>query len=101
MPEFSCRLKTHLFLHLADLNLDQPTAIILKDVVLYCTYNIMSFCRYEAFNSIVRCQNIYGNWQSPSKDIAKNFATIENLRFLCDGGHHNNTMYVKHKIKLS
>jgi hypothetical protein len=83
MLEFSCRLKTHLFLHLAN------------DLFEFGPISCYNTERYEAFNSIVRCQNIYGNRHSPSKDIANNFATTENLRFVCEGGCHDNTMYVK------
>ncbi len=34
----------------------------------------------------MRTHNIYANRAAPSRDIAKSFATIEHLRFLCDGG---------------
>jgi hypothetical protein len=80
MLEFSCRLKTHLFLHLAN------------DLFEFGPISCYNTERYEAFNSIVRCQNIYGNRHSPSKDIANNFATTENLRFVCEGGCHDNTI---------
>ena len=42
--------------------------------------------RFEAFNSLIRTQNIYGNRQSPSRDIARRFLTLEYLRFICSGG---------------
>ena len=34
-------------------------------------------------------QNIYGNKGAPSRDIAYHFATIEHLRYICDGGCSN------------
>ena len=41
---------------------------------------------------------MHGNRDSPSKDIAHiKFSVLENLRFLCDGGHHDdlpNTRYM-------
>lgn len=75
MPVYSKRLKTHLVLHLVDNMTDfGPTEC----------YNTE---RYEAFNSVVRAQNIYGNRHSPSKDIAYNFAVLQHLRFLCSGGY--------------
>ena len=45
----------------------------------------------------MRAQNIYGNCHCPSKDIAISFSIVENLRFICDGGQHQNlpnNMYV-------
>ena len=48
-------------------------------------------CRYEAFNSLIRTKNIYGNRHSPSKDIAYNFAVLEHLRFICSGGYYDET----------
>ena len=45
--------------------------------------------RCESFNGSVRMQNIYGNKQAPSRDIANHFACIEYLRFLCEGGVFN------------
>ena len=44
------------------------------------------FCRCETFNSFIRVQNIFGNKGAPSRDIACHFATIEHLRYICDGG---------------
>ena len=46
----------------------------------------LKYCRCEAFNSILRTFNVFGNRQSPSKDIAHCFAVLEHLRFLGDGG---------------
>ena len=39
--------------------------------------------RYEAFNALVRIQNIFSNKKSPSKDIAYRFSVIEHMRMLC------------------
>ena len=45
--------------------------------------------RCESFNSSVRLQNIYGNKQAPSRDIANHFAIVEHLRYICGGGLFN------------
>eukprot|EP00731_Ephydatia_muelleri_P021977 Em0014g568a len=37
----------------------------------------------------VHLQNIYGNKQAPSRDIAKHFATVEHLCYICGGGLFN------------
>ena len=42
-------------------------------------------CRFESFNSLIRNQNIFGNKQSPSRDIAHKFAIIQHLRWICSG----------------
>ncbi|KAL5471162.1 hypothetical protein EMCRGX_G029249 [Ephydatia muelleri] len=51
-----------------------------------------SFCteRPASFNSDVRIQNIFGNKQAPSRDIAAH--VIEHLRFVCEGGCYNDQM---------
>ena len=36
-------------------------------------------------------QNVYGNQHSPSKDIAFNFAVLQQLRFICSGGHYSDS----------
>ena len=41
------------------------------------------------FNSSVRLQNIFGNKQAPSRDIAIHFAIVEHLRYICGGGKYN------------
>ena len=46
--------------------------------------NRCSIHRCESFNSLIRGQNIHGNKQAPSRDIAHRFAVIEHLRFLCN-----------------
>ena len=48
---------------------------------------ILIYYRYEAFNSIFRAQNVHGNRQAPSKDIAHSFATIECRRCIAAGGY--------------
>ena len=40
-------------------------------------------------NSTVRLQNIYGNKQAPSRDIANHFAVVEHLRYICNGGYYD------------
>lgn len=58
-----------------------------------CTTNVLfvsvytSLFRCETFNSYIRSQNIFGNKGSPSRDIAKKFAAVEQLRFICEGGY--------------
>ena len=37
----------------------------------------------------MRLQNIFGNKQAPSRDIANHFAIVEHLRYICGGGKHN------------
>ena len=46
----------------------------------------MSHCRYEAFNSTLRPHNIHSNRLAPSRDIAKSFSVMEQLKFICGGG---------------
>ena len=38
----------------------------------------------------MRLQNIFGNKQAPSRDIANHFAVVEHLRYICNGGIYNN-----------
>uniref|UniRef100_A0A1X7U455 Uncharacterized protein n=1 Tax=Amphimedon queenslandica TaxID=400682 RepID=A0A1X7U455_AMPQE len=45
--------------------------------------------RFQSFNSHNRAQNIYGNRQSPSWDIATKFTVIYNLRYICSGEYFN------------
>ena len=40
----------------------------------------------------MRIQNIFGNKQAPSRDIAAHFSAIEHLRFVCEGGCYNDQM---------
>ena len=40
-------------------------------------------------NFTVRLQNIYGNKQAPSRDIANHFAVVEHLRYICNGGYYD------------
>ena len=62
-----------------------------------CAYFVIAAChgvyvlkyRCESFNSSVRFQNIYGNKQAPSRDIANFLAIVEYLRFICGGGKYN------------
>ena len=50
---------------------------------------VLNFCRYEAFNSVIRAHNIYGNKHAPSRDIARNMAILEYVRYICSGGIYN------------
>eukprot|EP00731_Ephydatia_muelleri_P007439 Em0003g1687a len=80
MPEMLQKQKVHYVLHLVQCMHDfGPSS---------------SFCteRPESFNSNVRIQNIFGNKQAPSRDIAAHFSVIEHLRFVCEGGCYNDQM---------
>ena len=44
-------------------------------------------------HATMRAQNVFGNRHNPSKDIATSFSVLENLRFVCEGGHHQNSKY--------
>lgn len=76
MPEFARRLKVHLILHLVE---------CIQEFGPASGFNTE---RFEAFNSLIRAQNIFGNRHAPSKDIAHNFAALEHLRFICCGGFY-------------
>ena len=52
------------------------------------------YSRCETFNSFIRAQNIYGNKAAPRRDIAQHFSTIEQLRYICDGGYIKDTGYL-------
>ena len=55
--------------------------------------------RYETFNGLMREQNIYGNHQASSRDIATRVALMDHVRYLCDEGHsENKVMYVINHI---
>jgi len=43
-------------------------------------------CRCESFNGILRSYSVYGNRRASSRDIATQFAVVEQLRFICSGG---------------
>ena len=40
----------------------------------------------------MQIQNIFGNKQASSRDIAAHFSAIEHLRFVCEGGCYNDQM---------
>ncbi|KAL5457680.1 hypothetical protein EMCRGX_G034966 [Ephydatia muelleri] len=44
--------------------------------------------RCEAFNSLVRCQNIHSNRHNPSRDIAVGFSVREHLTYVVSGGRY-------------
>eukprot|EP00731_Ephydatia_muelleri_P021864 Em0014g455a len=77
MPKMLRKQKVHYILHLVQCMQDYGPS--------------SSFCaeRPESFNSNIRMQNIFGNKQAPSRDIAVHFAVIEHLRFVCEGGYYN------------
>lgn len=58
------------------------------------------FCRYEAFNSVIRAHNIYGNKHAPSRDIARNMAILEYVRYICSGGIYNEGCSTKRFVFL-
>ena len=41
----------------------------------------------ESFNSLMRSHNIYSNKAASSRDIARSFAVLHDIRLMCDGGH--------------
>ena len=102
MPQFAKRLKVHLILHLVDCIQDFGPASgfnteryivhnkysykLWTTTLNYTIQAIIIFFRFEAFNSLIRAQNIFGNRHALSKDISYNFAVLEHLRYLCSGG---------------
>lgn len=80
MPEMLRKQKVHYILHLVQCMQDYGPS--------------SSFCTEspESFNSNVRMQNIFGNKQAPSRDIAVHFSVIEHLRFVCEDGCYNDQM---------
>ncbi|KAL5506041.1 hypothetical protein EMCRGX_G007607 [Ephydatia muelleri] len=77
MPALLKKQKVHTILHLVEC------------MISYGPSSAFSAERCESFNGSVRMQNIYGNKQAPSRDIANHFACIEYLRFICEGGVFN------------
>ena len=62
-----------------------------------CTkYYIVVVYRYEAFNSIIRKQNINSNRLSSSRDIAYHFAVLEQLHFVCSGNYYDQANSVQY-----
>ena len=92
MPEFSKRLKTHLVLYLVDsiINFGPTQCYNTERHANESLHFYHQKFRYESFNSLIRTQNVFGNKQSPSKDIAHNFAIIQHLRYICSGGPFSN-----------
>ena len=92
MPTFSKRLKVHLILHLVDCIVEFgpascfSTERYVNNVWFKFTNPTIEIIRFEAFNLLMRTQNVYGNRHSPSRDISNNFAVLEYLRFICSGG---------------
>ena len=97
-PELLKKVKIHLLLHLTSDMVDfGPTSAFNteRQAILHikecrCTFSMTHknkiLCRCETFNSLIRGRNVYGNRLAPSRDIAKGFAVIEHLRFVCSGG---------------
>ncbi|KAL5474419.1 hypothetical protein EMCRGX_G026363 [Ephydatia muelleri] len=77
MPSLLRKQKIHYFLHLVE------------SMENYGPTSAYSAERCESFISSVHLQNIYGNKQAPSRDIAKHFATVEHLCYICGGGLFN------------
>lgn len=95
-PHLQKKVKIHLLLHLTGNMVDfGPTSSFNTEryVVsfLYISQDhsnlyLLYLCRCETFNSLIRARNVYANRLAPSRDIARSFAVIEYLRFLCAGG---------------
>ena len=45
--------------------------------------------RTESFNGLMRMQNVYGNKQAPSRDIANKFSKLESIRHVYSGNCFN------------
>ena len=45
----------------------------------------------ESFNGLMWTHNIYANRAAASRDIARSFAVIDHLRFMCSGGTNSST----------
>jgi hypothetical protein len=98
MPTMLRKQKVHYILHLVQCMQDYgpSSSFCAERLVLYtiaplCMTTCLNFfpIRPESFNSNIRMQNIFGNKQAPSRDIAVHFAVIEHLRFVCEGGYYN------------
>lgn len=97
-PHLQKKVKIHRLLHLIDNIVDfGPTssfnteryACLSLTSSLIVTY---SFYRCETFNSLIRARSVYANRLAPSRDIAKSFAMIEYMQFLCAGGTLDGTI---------
>eukprot|EP00731_Ephydatia_muelleri_P011829 Em0006g723a len=75
MPSLLEKQKTHLILHLVD------------SMVKFGPCSSFSAERFESFNSNVRMYNVFGNRLAPSRDIAKQFSTLQHLHHICHGGN--------------
>lgn len=77
----------------SSLNIFYDIALLMCMQLLFFLFWLLSLFifRYEAFNSNLRAQNVFGNRHSPSKDIAHKFAVLENLRFVCNGGYYGSS----------
>eukprot|EP00731_Ephydatia_muelleri_P004904 Em0002g1080a len=75
-PSMLKKKKVHLVLHL-------PAA--LREFGPTSGYNTE---RCEAFNSLVRCQNVHSNRHNPSRDIAVGFSVREHLTYVVSGGRY-------------
>ena len=53
---------------------------------LHVRKSLLVYRRFESFNSFIRVHNIFGNKSAPSKDIARRFGELEQLRHICEGG---------------
>ena len=87
---YTVTLKVHLFLHLTDDMMDfGPTSSFNTErlgMFLTVQVKMHSFSlRCESFNSLMQNRNIFSNRLAPSRDIARGFEVLENLRSVCAG----------------
>lgn len=48
--------------------------------------SIRCTCRCETYNGVMREHNLHSNRQASSRDITTDFAVLEQLQLLCEGG---------------
>ncbi|KAL5497408.1 hypothetical protein EMCRGX_G013875 [Ephydatia muelleri] len=67
-------------------NIKPKTQLLLH--LVECMHDSFAFCgeRFESFNSRVRGYNIFGNRLAPSQDIARRFAALQHLHYICNDG---------------
>ena len=87
-PEHGQRIKVHILLHLPDniRDFSHPSCYNTERFVnnsKHCADIPSHICRFEAFNSFIRSQNVFANRRAPSRDIGHKLSIIEYLRFLC------------------
>ena len=55
---------------------------------MHTNFTFLYLFRCESYNSLIRGWNIFGNKQSPSRDIARRFAIQESIRFHFSGSFY-------------